>query len=463
MSGIYNTINIGLSGLIAHRQALDVRAHNIANVSTEGYRRQEAILHAVPGNPPPGNMNALLGGQWGAGVWATSTSHSHESFLDLQARITDAATGRWGSIASTLKQVDAILQPAPGEDLSAQLGKFWNAWEAVAARPEDIGARYALREQAVNLTDVFHQSEMRLQSIRTDSEIAISGRIAEVNRITAEVADLNRVVSVAVAENRAPNDDLDRRDMLLNRLAELTGAMPFTSEDGGLIVYLDGRPLVQGSSSFELSFAATDDGIEIRNGYDEDLVIIGNGEIGGLLNARDVAVPSYLDQLNTLASTLVAEVNALHQTGFGLDNVGGRDFFAAGGEAGTIALDPVIEGEVRAIAASAATDTPGDGSVALQIANLRATPTVAGRTLSDFAQALLGLVGSDVQSAEGALSAYQASREQIRLQEQSVSGVSTDEELAGMLQSQRAYEACARVIQAGDEMLRTVIEQLGVS
>jgi flagellar hook-associated protein 1 FlgK len=101
--------------------------------------------------------------------------------------------------------------------------------------------------------------------------------------------------------------------------------------------------------------------------------------------------------------------------------------------------------------------------VALQIANLRATPTLAGRTLSDFAQALLGLVGSDVQSAERALSAYQASREQIRLQEQSVSGVSIDEELASILQSQRAYEACARVIQAGDEMLRTVIERLGVS
>jgi flagellar hook-associated protein 1 FlgK len=239
--------------------------------------------------------------------------------------------------------------------------------------------------------------------------------------------------------------------------------MPFTSEDGGLIVYLDGRPLVQGSSSFELSFAATDDGIEIRNSYDGELVTIANGEIGGLLNARDVAIPSYLDQLNTLASTLVTEVNSIHRAGFGLDNVTGRDFFAAGGEAGTIALDPAIDADVRAIAASAAVDTQGDGSVALQIANLRAAPTLAGRSLSDFAQALLGLVGSDVQSAEGALSAYQASREQIRLQEQSVSGVSTDEELANMLQSQRAYEACARVIQAGDEMLRTVIERLGVS
>jgi len=463
MSGLYNTINIGISGLIAHRQALDVRAHNIANVSTEGYRRQEAILHAVPGLPPAGNMNALLGGQWGAGVWAATTRHSHESFLDLQQRITDAAIGRWGSIATTLKQVETILQPTPGEDLSAQLDRFWNAWEAVAAQPEDMGARYALREQATSLANSFHQAELRLQSIRTSSDVAISGRVEEVNRIAVEVADLNRVVAVAMAEKRAPNDDLDRRDMLLNRLAELTGAMPFTSEDGNLIVYLDGRPIIQGSSAFPLSFTTTAGGVEIHSAYDGQPVTIGNGEIGGLLNARDVCVPGYLDQLNTLAATLIGEVNALHQAGCGLDNITGRDFFVAGGQGGTITLDPAIEADVRAIAAAAGPDTPGDGGIALQIANLRASPVLTGRSLNDFAHALLGQVGGDVQSAEGALAAYQASREQLNIQQQSVSGVSTDEELADLIQCQRAYEASARVIQVGDEMLRTVIERLGVS
>jgi len=463
MSGAYNTINIGLSGLLAQRQALDIRSHNIANATTEGYRRQEAMLQAVPGLPPPGNMNALLGGQWGAGVWATNVRHSHESFLDLQTRITKAALGRWGAVSTTLREVEAILQPMPGEDLSAQLDRFWNAWEAVAAQPEDIGARYALREQAKALADAFRQAALRVQSIRTTSEISLANRIEEVNTLAREIAELNRVIAVAVADNRTPNDDLDRRDLLLNRLAELTGAMPFTSEEGHLIIYLDGRPLIQGNSASPLSFATTAAGVEIRSSYDDGLVAIANGEIGGLLYARDVAVPTYLEQLDTLVSTLITEVNALHQAGFGLDNGTGRDFFVAGGAAGTIALEASIESDVRAIAAAAGPDLPGDGSVAQQIADLRTSPVLVGRSLNDFAHALLGLVGSDVRAANSAITAYQASWEQIRAQEQSVSGVSTDEEMAYLIQCQRAYEAAARVIQVGDEMLRTIIERLGVS
>jgi flagellar hook-associated protein 1 FlgK len=462
MSGPYNTINIGLSALVAHRYALDVHAHNLANSTTPGYRRQEAILHAVPGLPPPGNMNALLGGQWGAGVWAVGARHSHESFLDLQVRLTDAALGRWSQVSSMLHQVETILQPTPGEDISAQLDRFWNAWEAVAAQPNDIGARYALREQATALTDAFHDADSRLQSMRASTDISLDTRVDEVNTITAEVAELNRVIAVAITEGRTPNDELDRRDLLLNRLAQLTGATPFTSEGGHLMVYLDGRPIIEGNTAYQLSFVSTAGGAEIRTSYDGDAVTITNGEIGGLIEARDVCLPTYLDQLNTLAATLITEVNALHQAGFGLDNSTGQDFFVAGGNAANISLDPAIIADVQAIAAAAGPDQPGDGSVALQIANLRFTPLLDGRSLNEYAQALLGLVGSDARGADSAITAYSAAREQVRLQEQSVSGVSTDEEMAYLMECQRAYEAAARIIQAGDEMLRTVIEQLGV-
>lgn len=463
MSGIYNTINIGLSGLLAYRQAIDVRAHNVANVATEGYRRQEAVLCAIPGLPFAGNMNALVGGQWGAGVQALSVRHSHESFLDLQARLTDATLGRWGAVSGTLHQVEVILQPAPGEDLSAQLDRFWNAWETVAGQPEDVGARYALRQQAVALANGFHSAEQQIQAIRTTTDTTLRGQIAEVNTLTAEIAELSRIISVALAEARAPNDNLDRRDVLLDRLAQLTGAMPFTSEGGDLIVYLDGRPLIQGSTAHSLSLEATATGIEIRTSYDDGLVAIGNGEIGGVLYARDVCIPGYLQQLDDLAAALTAEVNALHQTGFGLDNATGRDFFVPGGAAGTIAVDPLLLANVDVIAAAAAADSPGDGSIALQIANLRYAPVLAGRSLDEFAQGLLGLVGEDVRTADSALAAHTAAREQIRQQQQSISGVSTDEEMAYLMELQRAYQAAARIIQAGDEMLRIVIERLGVS
>ena len=462
MSGIFGIINTAVSALLAHRSALNVRSHNLANVDTPGYSRQEALLGTNPPQPPAGSADALLGGQFGTGVRVLTVQRARESFLGVQSRICQAALGRWQSAASSLRQVESVLAPAPGEDLSALLDRFWDAWETLANRPEDIGLRNVLVTTASTVANTFRDYTQRLQSTRQTVDLGIRTRVDEVNNIIAQITQFNRQIGVALAEGRSPNDIYDSRDLLLDRLSELVGAMPVNSDSAHIIVYLDGRPVIQGAVAYPLSVTATEDGVEIYSGFDDAAVHIANGEIGGLLEARDVAIPAYLDELDTIASTLVAEVNNLHQTGFGLDGITGRDFFLAGGTAADIALDPAILADVRAIAA-AAVDAPGDGSLALQIANLRTTPVVGGRTLNELAHALLGLVGNDIAACENGAEAQQFALEQIRRQQQSISGVSIDEELAFLSLSQRGYDAAARVVTAADQMLGVIIERMGVS
>jgi len=73
VSGLFGIINIGLSALLAHRNALNVRAQNLANVDTPGYSRQDAILGTNPALPPAGTSEALAGGQYGTGVQVVGT------------------------------------------------------------------------------------------------------------------------------------------------------------------------------------------------------------------------------------------------------------------------------------------------------------------------------------------------------------------------------------------------------
>jgi flagellar hook-associated protein 1 FlgK len=357
--------------------------------------------------------------------------------------------------------VESVLAPGPGEDLSAALDTFWDAWESVANKSEDLGLRYVLQATASSLTDTFRGYVERLNSIRISLDQGIKTRVEEVNNLTKQIAEYNRQISVALAEDRAPNDLLDSRDVLLDRLSALTGAMPANSEAGDLIVYLDGRPLVQSASAWELSINAGAGGLEIRSSYDNAAVAVGKGEVGGLLYARDTAIPGYLAELDAIAGTLVAQVNAAHQTGFGLDGVSGRDFFVAGSTAGDIVLDPAVLADVNAIAAGA-TDAPGDGTVALVIAKLRTTPVMAGRTLNEVAQALIGMIGKEVYAAEDGIAAQEFALEQIRQQQQSIAGVSIDEEISYLMMTQRAYEAAARIVKAADEMVQIILERLGV-
>jgi len=463
VSSLFGIIDIGLSALVAHRGAMDTEGHNLANVDTPGYHRQDALLTTNPGLPAVGSSMSLCGGQFGSGVQVTTVRRAQEAFLGLQTRMLKATTGRWSSAASPLREAESILSPGPGEDLSARLDEFWNAWENVANSPEDVSLRADLSESASTLADTFRSDTQQLESTRLTVDSGIKSRVDEVNTLASQVGELDRQISVAQAEGRSPNDILDTRDQSLERLSELCGAMPFSSEGGQLIIYLDGRVLVQGESSYPISMTTGAGGVEIRSSYDNSTIQVANGEIGGLLYARDTGIPAYLDQLNTLAGTLVTEVNARHRAGFGLDGVDQRDFFVAGGTAGDIALDPAIQADPRAIATAQTADAPGDGSVALDIANLRTTAVLGGQSLGQVAQAMLGGVGNDIARADTEVQAAGAAMDQIQQQEQSVSGVSIDEELTYLSEMQRAYEAGARIISVANDLLGVVIEQMGVS
>ncbi len=56
-----NSLNIGVSGLLAFQRQLDVTSHNIANVATDGYSRQRAEL-------TPASAQFLSGSYYGNGV-----------------------------------------------------------------------------------------------------------------------------------------------------------------------------------------------------------------------------------------------------------------------------------------------------------------------------------------------------------------------------------------------------------
>ena len=155
MSGLFGIINIGLSALLAHRHSLEVRSHNLANVDTPGYSRQEALLGTNPALPPAGTAEALIGGQFGSGVNVVAVRRARESFLGLQARICGGSLGEWSATASALREVESILAPSPGNDISSMLDQFWNSWETVANHPEDVGLRYVLLETATTLGDTF--------------------------------------------------------------------------------------------------------------------------------------------------------------------------------------------------------------------------------------------------------------------------------------------------------------------
>lgn len=140
----------------------------------------------------------------------------------------------------------------------------------------------------------------------------------------------------------------------------------------------------------------------------------------------------------------------------------GINTFFVGDDASTIAVQPDLLANPERLAASR-TGQPGDGSNLRKIAALRAAPVLANGTqdLQQFATALIGDVGTQVQQLGQEQTQQQLLSEQLEAQRQSVSGVDPNEELVHMLQFQRSFQLAARYIATVNETIDDLLRLVG--
>ncbi len=469
MPGIYGIMNVGLGALLAQQRGVEVTGHNIANVNTPGYTRQRVNLET---NPPI----SFSPGQMGTGVKAREIARIYDRFLGVQINNENQNLGRWESQKGALERVEMILDESTGHGLNQAMSEFWNAWQDLTNNPAGSAERFTLVERSGQMTEMFSKSYKDMEQVRKDTDLSIAGTISEINLITEKIADLNRKISQTEVSGQNANDYRDERDLLLNELSLLIDINSFEDSDGKVTVLAGGgRPLVSDVSSWSLSTEINGSGfhnvvwldndgnaVEITDG-------ISGGKLKGWLEVRDSIIPDYLARLDNLAVGIMNEVNAAHQTGYGLTidlftglPFTGTDFFV-GISASDMAVNQDIIDDTNKIAAAASPDgVPGDNSKAIAIADLQGSLTMSANTATfdDYYNSLVGDVGIRVQSSTTNYEHQSAMVIHMNEYRESVSGVSLDEEMVNLIKFQHAYDAAAKLISTVDELLITVINMV---
>jgi len=145
-----------------------------------------------------------------------------------------------------------------------------------------------------------------------------------------------------------------------------------------------------------------------------------------------------------------------------MEDLGIINPFFTGTDASDIEVSSAVREDPARIAASRS-GAPGDNENALAIIALKnaLTMNTGSATFSDFYNNAVARIGMGSQEAARSVENTGLVLEQLENLRESVSGVSTDEELLKMLQYQRAYEAAARLISTADSMLDTLINRTG--
>ncbi|MDO8184467.1 flagellar hook-associated protein FlgK [Conexibacter sp. JD483] len=430
-------LQTSLRGLIAHQQALNTTGHNLANANTVGFSRQEAVLAAMPALTLPVNSGTTgYGAQLGTGVDVLQIRRIRDSFLDIQYRAESMQLGNAATKSQSLEQAELAFAEPSVNGINQLLGRFWSAWSDLAQAPESDPARTNVVRMANTLASAFQTVYDQLTTVATqatDEYNSITGPAGDVEVWARELAQLNDTISHAVAVGQSPNDLMDRRDFLIDRLSELAQVSVRDLGTGALRVDFGGVTLVDPAAAGGYTWPQT--------------LTSPGGKLGALQDLGSPTGPAltYRARLDAIVADFVTRVNGIHAAPTGVN------FFDP---AGTTADRIAVVVTARTVVTSS-DGTSGRNDVANAIAQLR------GGSIDRSYSSLVGEVGSDVKGIRNSEAVQQALVDAIEDRRQSVQGVSPDEEMTNLIRFQRGYQASARTMTTLDDMLDTLINRTG--
>jgi len=446
-------------GLATARVGMDVTGHNVANANTTGYTRQRANQVASDPYTMPSMGKPVIALQLGTGVLVSEIRRVRDNFLDGQIRTETSKLGYWQAQSDALSEIETVFSEPSDDGLSALLENFWSSWQELSKNAESTPIRTALLQNAISLANGFNHTYSQLETIKGDLNQLTEIYVDDINSKARQIEDLNKQIILITAAGDQPNDLLDKRDLLLDEMAELTNFTVTNLEDGSIQVQVGSLTLVDGASCPDQLDASSLDWTEVTS-----------GALAGINQALN-KLQGYEDSLNNLVGELINQVNTLHSSGYDVDGnaVSGTDYemFFTGSNASDIKVNSYIEGDVTKIAASSIGNTdpnwgPANGNNALLIAQLQYATTIDGTTFDNYFNNLITKLGVESQEGERMTENQQVLVNQLTSRRESISGVSLDEEMTNLIQYQYAYQGAARVVTVLDSLLDTLINRMAV-
>lgn len=452
MGSIYAALLSAADAMRVYDKRLSVIQNNVANVDTPGYVQQNLQLLARRFDPNSG----LAGGVDAGGLLSTRDRYLERSVWQQQSRL-----GSYSQKASQLEQLEPAFSVKAG-GLPEAINRFFASVSSLTVNPNDPVARQVVLDRASALARSFRANAAAVGEASNLADRAISDTVDRINALAGRVRTLNEEIG---SDFRKKNDaGLDAR--MHEALEELAGLVDFTvlpQDNGTVQLMLGGQvPLVIANRQYLLKADVSGAQTEILLGQDGRVVTAAftEGALTGQLDLRNRLLPSYVSDLNKLASSLAGEVNAVLVGG--LDAQGftpAMDLFTYDGTAGAAATFTMNPLEPYQLAA-ASTDAPGGNGNALALAALAHSKEVDGSTFSEFYGKLGARVGRDIAAAREGVEIQEQLVSQARELRASESGVSLDAEAAKLIEVQRAYQANMQLFRILNELTDEVVNLL---
>ena len=442
-------LGIGASGVRAYQTALSTTSENIANAGVDGYVRRTTDMKEVGAASTSLNGTAPI---VGSGVVVSGIARESDELRQNAVRSAGADLARSETTVTWLQQIEQALTR---NGLSSALTGFFNTGKAIAADPSASAPRVAMLDAASGLVDSFTGTASQLAQLASDLDSTADNAITTLNDLGFGLARVNDGLSRAMPGSTGAAQLLDQRDQILEQMSALTDISVALDGAGRATVRLGNASgpvfVAPGVAPGTVTYSRNAGGAVAyglrRNGASQAVSPSGGALAGIVDSAQRLATAT--QQVDQLATSFVASVNAVQAQGEDLDGNAGAALFAIGTDAASMAMALT---DRRGIAAA----TPGAGPRVNS--NLAALDDV--RVSGGAEEAVTSLVaenGAALSSRKTVVAAQNSIHEGAVAARDRMSGINLDAEAVDLMRYQQAYQASSRVIQVAREIFQSIL------
>ncbi len=229
------------SGLSAAQKGLQVTGHNISNVNTQGYIRQQLLQHESS------YLNIGVGGrllQVGLGVTPTEIRQIRSELADRRYRTENAILNFYQVKNAGIQEIETILDEPYGESMSKMLNSLWSQAQKLNTSPDGVEERLSfiqaanvLIKKANHIAESFmtYQDKLNLEVVRS---------VDRINELIKGIHEYNEKIALSEINGDNANDYRDQRNLLLDELSGYMEIDYYEEPDSRLILKAEGRVVV---------------------------------------------------------------------------------------------------------------------------------------------------------------------------------------------------------------------------
>lgn len=250
---LFGSLYVGVSGLQMGQNALNTTAHNMSNMDTIGYTRQQVQQGTRFYNTISTSASAVSYQQIGLGVNYSQVKQVRDYFLDKTYRRESGRSAFYDVSLSAVEEIEDLFQELQGEAFADSIENLWASVQELAKDPGNSVNQGVFVQRCNEFLTRGQAVYAGLSEYQDNLNYKISQQVKTINAYGERIAELNKeILKIESGKVEKANDLRDERNQLIDELSAMANIDCRTDFDGNILIKIEGKDFVKSDSANQI-------------------------------------------------------------------------------------------------------------------------------------------------------------------------------------------------------------------